>query len=249
MGPVVSPALVAGLALVVASYLVVLQIPTLDLLVFSTWEQVRAASADGHAAHGADVSREGQFQFPTEQVPDLSRWGNSFFSKMRQPILLKSVAEILERIWRSVLKICINTLQQWTLWTCLYLHQIQRWTSPPKLTLMVLSADPVTNHWLPGSTAMDLTHPRWPLMTCHRKHNTVRNRIRAQFAVISLNIFVKKQTKQKTESKAEAGWSTWTHPGQFPRSMPLGFGHGRRFPHQRGVSSAASLHEWLKWRR
>lgn len=30
----------------------------------------------------------------------------------------------------------------------------------PKLTLMVLSADPVTNHWLPGSTAMDLTQPR-----------------------------------------------------------------------------------------
>jgi len=25
--------------------------------------------------------------------------------------------------------------------------------------LMVLSADPVANHWLPGSTATDLTQP------------------------------------------------------------------------------------------
>lgn len=112
---------------------------------------------------------------------------------------------------------------------------------------MVLSADPVTNHWLPGSTAMDLTQPRWPLMTCHRKHNTVRNRIRPQFAVILLNILVKKAP----ETKTEAAWlrPTWTHPGQFPRSMPLGFGHGRRFPHQWGGSSATSFHEWLKWTR
>lgn len=197
MGPVVSPALVDELVLEVASYLVVLQIPTLDLLVFSTWEQVRAASADGHAAHSADVSRQGQFQLPTEQVPDLSRWVNYFsvkcvnFFNIR---MLKRVPEILERIWTSVLNICINTLQQWTFWTCLYLHQKQRWTSP-KLTLMVLSADPVTNHWLPGSTAMDLTQPRWPLMTCHRKHNTVRNRIRPQFAFILLNILVKKDPR------------------------------------------------------
>lgn len=79
MGPVVSPAL---------SYLVVLQIPTLDLLVFSTREQVRAASADGHATHSADVSRQGQFQLPTEQVPDLSRWVNYFSVKMRQLFLI-----------------------------------------------------------------------------------------------------------------------------------------------------------------
>lgn len=26
-------------------------------------------------------------------------------------------------------------------------------------TLIVLSADPVANHWLPGSTATDLTQP------------------------------------------------------------------------------------------
>lgn len=55
------------------SYLVVLQIPTLDLLVFSTGEQVRAATADGHTAHGADVSRQGELQFPSEKVPDLLR--------------------------------------------------------------------------------------------------------------------------------------------------------------------------------
>lgn len=61
------------LFLSVMSYLVVLQIPTLDLLVFSTGEQVRAATADGHAAHGADVSRQGELQFPSEKVPDLSR--------------------------------------------------------------------------------------------------------------------------------------------------------------------------------
>lgn len=42
-----------------------------------------------------------------------------------------------------------------------------------KSTFMVLSADPVTNHWFPGSTAMDLTQPRWPLMTCQVKPNTV----------------------------------------------------------------------------
>lgn len=59
------------LFLSVMSYLVVLQIPTLDLLIFSTGEQVRTATADGHAAHGADVSRQGELQFPSEQVPDL----------------------------------------------------------------------------------------------------------------------------------------------------------------------------------
>lgn len=53
-------------------YLVVLQIPTLDLLVFSTGEQVGAAIADRHATHGADVPSQGQFQFSTGQVPDLS---------------------------------------------------------------------------------------------------------------------------------------------------------------------------------
>ena len=31
--------------------------------------------------------------------------------------------------------------------------------------LMTLSLDPVTNHWLPGSTAMLRTHPIWPLIT------------------------------------------------------------------------------------
>jgi len=60
-------------AVVVPDDLVVLQIPTLDLLVFSTGEQVGAAVADRHAAHRADVSRQGELQFPTGQVPDLSR--------------------------------------------------------------------------------------------------------------------------------------------------------------------------------
>lgn len=53
-------------------YLVVLQIPTLDLLVFSTGEQVRAVSADRHTTHRADVSCQGELQFPSGQVPDLS---------------------------------------------------------------------------------------------------------------------------------------------------------------------------------
>lgn len=61
------------LALTIVSYLVVLQIPTLDLLVFSTGEQVGAATADRHTTHCADVSSQGEFQFPTGQVPDLSR--------------------------------------------------------------------------------------------------------------------------------------------------------------------------------
>ena len=33
------------------------------------------------------------------------------------------------------------------------------------ITFIVLSAEPVTNHWLPGSTATDLTQPVWPLIT------------------------------------------------------------------------------------
>lgn len=33
-------------------------------------------------------------------------------------------------------------------------------SSSSLLTFMVLSAEPVTNHWFPGSTAMDLTQPR-----------------------------------------------------------------------------------------
>lgn len=53
------------------SYLVVLQIPTLDLLVFSTGEQVGAACADRHTSHCTDVSSQGEFQFPAGQVPDL----------------------------------------------------------------------------------------------------------------------------------------------------------------------------------
>ena len=32
-------------------------------------------------------------------------------------------------------------------------------------TLMVLSLEPVANHSLPGSMAMQRTQPRWPLMT------------------------------------------------------------------------------------
>lgn len=53
------------------SYLVILQVPTLDLLVFSTGEQVGAAAADRHATHCADVSRQRELQFPTGQIPDL----------------------------------------------------------------------------------------------------------------------------------------------------------------------------------
>lgn len=59
--------------LITMSYLVVLQIPTLDLLVFSTGEQVRATIADRHTAHCTDVSSQGELQFPTGQVPDLSK--------------------------------------------------------------------------------------------------------------------------------------------------------------------------------
>lgn len=39
-------------------------------------------------------------------------------------------------------------------------------------TLIVRSADPVANHWLPGSTATDLTQPVWPLIT----YNTTSNK-------------------------------------------------------------------------
>lgn len=59
------------LPLPIMTYLVVLQIPALDLLVFSTGEQVGAAAADRHTTHCANVSCQGQFQFPTGQVPNL----------------------------------------------------------------------------------------------------------------------------------------------------------------------------------
>ena len=35
-------------------------------------------------------------------------------------------------------------------------------------TLIVRSAEPVQNHVLLGSTATDLTHPKWPLMTYNK---------------------------------------------------------------------------------
>lgn len=46
-------------------HLVVLQIPTLDLLILPAREQVRASTADRHTTHRADVSSQGEFQFPT----------------------------------------------------------------------------------------------------------------------------------------------------------------------------------------
>lgn len=55
----------------IVSYLVVLQIPTLDLFVLSAGEQIRASTTDCHPAHRADVPSQGEFQFPTGQVPDL----------------------------------------------------------------------------------------------------------------------------------------------------------------------------------
>jgi len=54
-------------------YLVVFQVPALDLLVLAAGEQVGAAWADGHAAHRADVTRQGQLQLAAGQVPDLGR--------------------------------------------------------------------------------------------------------------------------------------------------------------------------------
>lgn len=59
--------------MVVPDHLVILQIPALDLLVLSTGEEVRAAAAHRHAAHRADVSRQGQLQLSTCQIPDLDR--------------------------------------------------------------------------------------------------------------------------------------------------------------------------------
>lgn len=54
------------------THLVVLQIPTLDLLVLSTGEEVGAAAAHCYTAHRTDVSSQREFQLPTGQVPDLS---------------------------------------------------------------------------------------------------------------------------------------------------------------------------------
>lgn len=63
------------------THLVVLQIPTLDLLVFSTGEEVGAAAADSYTAHRADVSGQREFQLPTSQVPNLSN--NPHYSHVR----------------------------------------------------------------------------------------------------------------------------------------------------------------------
>lgn len=52
-------------------YLVVLQIPTFDLLVFTAGEQVGATAADRHATDRADVSSQRELELPTGQVPDL----------------------------------------------------------------------------------------------------------------------------------------------------------------------------------
>lgn len=41
--------------------------------------------------------------------------------------------------------------------------------------------------------------------------------------------------------------SICSYPKQFPRWMPLRFGHGWCFPHERRISGAASFHERLKW--
>lgn len=100
-----------------------------------------------------------------------SRWtgprsvkvGNTVFSKMRWDTN-QSSRDLEEDFLSSVLKIWINIFKKMNILNMF----AQRWMSR-ELTLMVLSADPVTNHWFPGSTAMDLTQPRWPLMTCHRK--------------------------------------------------------------------------------
>ena len=47
------------------------------------------------------------------------------------------------------------------------------------VTLIVRSPDPVANHVLLGSTAMHLTHPRWPLITwCYMgSHDPIHNNI------------------------------------------------------------------------
>lgn len=97
---------------------------------------------------------------------------------------------------------------------------------------MVLSADPVTNHWFPGSTAMDLTQPRWPLMTCQKKHTTVKQWTH--------------HSRVRTNALAKKRKFNNSYPKQFPRWMPLGFRHGWCFPHKRGISGAASLHDRLK---
>ena len=53
------------------------------------------------------------------------------------------------------------------------LEQLSRtnfgWTELKLDTLIVRSAEPVQNHVLLGSNAIDLTHPKWPLMTYKMK--------------------------------------------------------------------------------
>lgn len=56
-----------------SEYLVVLEVPAFDLLVFPTGEEVWASGTDGHSANGADVAREGELELPAGQVPNLPK--------------------------------------------------------------------------------------------------------------------------------------------------------------------------------
>ena len=55
-------------------YLVVLQVPTLDLLVFPGREEVRVPGADGKPPHCADVTSESELETTAGKFPKLL-WG------------------------------------------------------------------------------------------------------------------------------------------------------------------------------
>lgn len=82
---------------------------------------------------------------------------------------------------------------------------------------------------------MDLTQPRWPLMTCQ---------VTKTFLVITWDVASPPSpdlTQLKRSSRIICSYSK-----EFPGRMPLRFGHDRRSPQEVGISGAASFQEQLQ---
>ena len=74
---------------VVLPYLVVLQVPALDLLVFSGREQVWMPGADGKTPHSTDVSSQCELETTTGKFPKLL--GKGYPHQTGKAILIGSI--------------------------------------------------------------------------------------------------------------------------------------------------------------
>lgn len=180
----------------VSSYLVVLQIPTFHLLVLSAGKQVRTAIADGHTPHRADVTGEGQLQFPTRQVPNLTKQ------------------------FRYIQSYCTN----WPFHHSFVPFRLYK-------------------HYLYGPISWACDKPLISRLHCDGSHP-------AQMTTDDL-LHTKQRTQAvvKFQQKKNIHWRTKTpriYPKQFPRRMPLGFGHCWSSSDQRRISGSSSLQMWLQ---